>query len=99
MTYTSIHYFSISLCYEKRLFNVFSMYFRKFILDSLPMVGTSASVEVMTEMLLANKVTGVESDYWITSFTFIQHPDKFMIKQLKVPNTNRAWKLGIYLNK
>jgi hypothetical protein len=56
---------------------------QKFYQDALPMVGTTASVEVMTGMLLSQEVTGTQADVWITSFHFVQKPTVNMLSPLK----------------
>ena len=52
---------------------------RKFYLDALPMVGTSAAYKLMTDILLRYEVAGLQADAWATSFAFVHHPNKEMI--------------------
>ena len=45
---------------------------RKFFVDALPMVGTEATITMMTQMMTSDDVTGVEADMWLTSLALIQ---------------------------
>ncbi|XP_041357844.1 uncharacterized protein LOC121374798 [Gigantopelta aegis] len=56
---------------------------RKFLLDAIPMAGTSSSVQVLKELLLSKDVTGVEADMWLTSLAFIQNPTRAMLEEVK----------------
>ncbi|XP_056009974.1 uncharacterized protein LOC125679922 [Ostrea edulis] len=55
---------------------------RKFFMDAVPMVGTSASVVMLTKMISDNEVTGMEADMWMTTLAFIQSPSKDMIREV-----------------
>ncbi|XP_056021701.1 uncharacterized protein LOC130054813 [Ostrea edulis] len=55
---------------------------RKFFMDAVPMVGTSASVVMLTKMINDNEVTGMEADMWLTTLAFIQSPSKDMIREV-----------------
>merc|ERR1711971_62585 len=55
---------------------------RKFFLDAIPMVGSDASLKLMTKLISNNDVTGLEADMWMTTLAFIQHPTKEMIKEV-----------------
>lgn len=48
------------------------------------MVGTKASLKMMTHLINTDEVTGAEADMWMTSLSFIQHPTKDMLLELKV---------------
>ncbi|VDI44444.1 Hypothetical predicted protein [Mytilus galloprovincialis] len=61
---------------------------RKFFLDAIPMVGTKASLKMMTHLINTDEVTGAEADMWMTSLSFIQHPTKDMLLELKPLLTN-----------
>ncbi|XP_059147634.1 uncharacterized protein LOC131935270 [Physella acuta] len=56
---------------------------RKFLLDAIPMVGTSSSVDVMVQMLLSGQVIGTQGEMWIQSLHFIQNPTSEMLPFLK----------------
>ncbi|XP_076436385.1 uncharacterized protein LOC143275928 [Babylonia areolata] len=56
---------------------------RKFFVDALPMVGTEATVTMMTQMLMSDDVTGLEADMWLTSLALIQEPSAAMLEQVK----------------
>ncbi|KAJ8307373.1 hypothetical protein KUTeg_015457 [Tegillarca granosa] len=55
---------------------------RKFFLDAIPMVGTSSSLRLLTELITSNEVNGIEADMWMTSLAFIQNPTKDMLKEI-----------------
>nr|KAI8754502.1 apolipophorins-like isoform X1 [Biomphalaria glabrata] len=55
---------------------------KKFFLDALPMVETSASIEVMGQMLVSEDVSGSQADYWLNSLHFVRKPTSDMISQL-----------------
>ncbi|XP_076095776.1 uncharacterized protein LOC143066849 [Mytilus galloprovincialis] len=61
---------------------------RKFFLDAIPMVGTKASLKMMTHLINTDEVTGAEADMWMTSLSFIQHPTKDILLELKPLLTN-----------
>lgn len=50
------------------------------------MVGTKASLRMMTSLINGNEVTGAEADMWMTSLAFIKNPSKDMLLELKVDN-------------
>lgn len=56
---------------------------RKFFVDALPMVGTEATITMMTQMMTSDDVTGVEADMWLTSLALIQEPSAGMLEQVK----------------
>ncbi|VDI44373.1 Hypothetical predicted protein [Mytilus galloprovincialis] len=64
---------------------------RKFFLDAIPMVGTKASLKMMTHLINTDEVTGAEADMWMTSLSFIQHPTKDMLLELKIIRALRAF--------
>eukprot|EP00745_Piridium_sociabile_P003200 TRINITY_DN119252_c0_g1_i1.p1 TRINITY_DN119252_c0_g1~~TRINITY_DN119252_c0_g1_i1.p1 ORF type:complete len:114 (-),score=31.14 TRINITY_DN119252_c0_g1_i1:60-401(-) len=45
------------------------------------MVGSDATVAMMTQMLKNNDVTGLEADMWLTSLALIQEPSTAMLQQ------------------
>lgn len=69
---------------EIRYLNDDSIHSRKFFMDAIPMVGTSASVVMLTKMINDNEVTGMEADMWMTTLAFIQSPSKDMIREVLV---------------
>ena len=52
-------------------------------MDALPMVGSEATVTMMTQMLMSDDVTGLEADMWLTSLALIQEPTANMLEQVK----------------
>ncbi|GFO03307.1 apolipophorin [Plakobranchus ocellatus] len=56
---------------------------KKFFYDALPMVGTSASVQVMVELLLSGDVSGMEAQFWLKSLHFLSEPTDDMILHAK----------------
>jgi len=52
------------------------------------MVGTKASLRMMTSLINGNEVTGAEADMWMTSLAFINNPTKDMLLELKVDNSS-----------
>ncbi|XP_061171948.1 uncharacterized protein LOC133181472, partial [Saccostrea echinata] len=55
---------------------------RKFFMDAIPMVGTSASVAMLSKMINDDEVTGIEADMWLTTLAFIPSPSKDMIREV-----------------
>ncbi|XP_070194611.1 uncharacterized protein [Littorina saxatilis] len=53
---------------------------KKFFLDALPMAGSSATVDMMKELLVNGDITGMEADLWIASLAFIPQPTAEMIE-------------------
>jgi hypothetical protein len=58
------------------------------------MVGTKASLRMMTSLINGNEVTGAEADMWMTSLAFIKNPTKDMLLELKV-NSSIAYYYNI----
>ena len=56
--------------------------------DAIPMVNTEASVALISEMVLAGKVNGMEADIWLTSMAFIGKPTAAMLALLTVCRVN-----------
>lgn len=57
---------------------------RKFVVDAMPMVGTTSSVQLMKTLISNDDVTGQQADMWLASLAFIQHPTEEMINQVEV---------------
>jgi hypothetical protein len=51
--------------------------------DALPVLGTSASVALMHDLISNQRVTDSERDVWLTSLAFIKNPTKEMLRELK----------------
>ena len=56
--------------------------YRKFFVDALPMVGSEASLAMMTQMLMSNDISGLEADMWLTSLSLIQEPSPAMLQEV-----------------
>eukprot|EP00745_Piridium_sociabile_P003201 TRINITY_DN119252_c0_g1_i2.p1 TRINITY_DN119252_c0_g1~~TRINITY_DN119252_c0_g1_i2.p1 ORF type:complete len:114 (-),score=30.06 TRINITY_DN119252_c0_g1_i2:60-401(-) len=52
------------------------------------MVGSDATVAMMTQMLKNNDVTGLEADMWLTSLALIQEPSTAMLQEVKAVLTS-----------
>jgi hypothetical protein len=52
---------------------------RKTFHDVLPLVGTTAAVSVMKDILLAEEIESSEKEMWESAFAFIPHPTAAMI--------------------
>ena len=79
------------MSYEKdHLFTIVSSITccRKIVRDAIPMVNTEASVALISEMVLAGKVNGMEADIWLTSMAFIGKPTAAMLASLTVCHIN-----------
>ena len=48
------------------------------------MVGTSASISLIRDLVLSGDVTGMEADQWLTSLAFVAKPNADMIRELRV---------------
>jgi hypothetical protein len=48
------------------------------------MVGTSAAMRMLTQLITNNEISGAEADMWMTSLAFIHHPTKDMLRETKV---------------
>lgn len=48
------------------------------------MVGSQASLKMMTQLIISQEVSGVEADMWLTTLAFIQHPTIEMLSEVKV---------------
>jgi hypothetical protein len=71
-----------------------NIYFRKFFHDAVPMVGTPASVSLISELINQRHIRGIEADMWVTSLAFIQNPSKEMLVSVKellvAPNPSKT---------
>ncbi|CAN8003935.1 unnamed protein product [Ixodes hexagonus] len=54
---------------------------RKFFMDALPVVGSAASIRMMTESMVSGEVTGIDADAWLTSLAFVSQPTLEMVKE------------------
>ncbi|CAI9742929.1 apolipophorins-like [Octopus vulgaris] len=52
---------------------------KKYFLDAIPMVGTTASVQMIQDLISRKHVTGADAQLWLLSLSFIHHPSKEMI--------------------
>ena len=68
----------------QRMFYFSKFFFRKFVFDAIPMVGTGASVKLMKTLISNDDVTGADADMWLASLAFIHHPTGDMIKEVRV---------------
>lgn len=48
------------------------------------MAGSSATVDMMKELLVNGDITGMEADLWIASLAFIPQPTAEMIESAQV---------------
>lgn len=55
-------------------------------MDAIPMLGTQASLKMMTSLISRKEVTGIEANLWLTTLAFIKDPTKDMLKEVKVNN-------------
>lgn len=55
----------------------------KFYRDALPVLGTTASVSTMRQLIRDNQATEKEIDVWMSAIAFIKSPTKEMLKELK----------------
>ncbi|XP_041360319.1 uncharacterized protein LOC121376501 [Gigantopelta aegis] len=56
---------------------------RKFFVDAIPMVGTSASLRLMRQMILSQAVDTNQANMWLTSLAFIQNPTREMLEEIE----------------
>lgn len=56
--------------------------FRNHIFESLPFIGTTASVEMMTEEIIKNSVNTDIAQKWLISMSFLPRPDNQMLPSL-----------------
>lgn len=55
-------------------------------MDAIPMLGTQASLRMITRLISTKEVTGVEANLWLTTLAFIKDPTKDMLNEVKVNN-------------
>jgi len=55
----------------------------KFLHDAIPMVGSTASVLLIRDLVGSGRVTGVEADMWLSSLPFISEATYQMVEALK----------------
>lgn len=51
--------------------------------DALPLLGTTASVVLMRDLINGQQATDMEVDIWLTSIGFIKNPTRDMMRELK----------------
>lgn len=68
---------SRALAISLHLFHKPYICFRSHILESLPYIGTAASVEIMIEKILKNEVDPEVTKNWLTSLSFIPRYDDY----------------------
>ncbi|GAB1606238.1 hypothetical protein Ahia01_000906300 [Argonauta hians] len=52
---------------------------KKYFLDAIPMVGSSASVQLIHDLISQGHVTGADAHLWLLSLSFIHHPTREMV--------------------
>lgn len=57
---------------------------RKFYTDAVPMIGTTAAVEQIAQLILNNEITGRMAEIWLSSLSLIQNPSTEMLEQIAV---------------
>ena len=63
------------------------------------MIGTQASVAMLTKLIIDNEVTGLEADMWMTTLAFIPNPSKDIVKEVLVsPTTNLCTHILQFMN-
>lgn len=62
--------------------SIFSFIFRNHIFESLPFIGSTASVEMMTKEIIKNSVNNDIAQKWLTSMSFLPRPDNQMLASL-----------------
>ncbi|XP_071162849.1 uncharacterized protein [Mytilus edulis] len=55
----------------------------KFFLDAVPMLGTKASLRLITNLINKKEVRGIEANMWLTTLSFIKDPTKEMLNEVK----------------
>ncbi|XP_006820902.1 apolipophorins-like [Saccoglossus kowalevskii] len=55
----------------------------KFFMDAIPMMSTTGAVSFMKEKIRSEEVKDIDADMWMTSLSFISHPTKEMIGEIK----------------
>ncbi|VDI80741.1 Hypothetical predicted protein [Mytilus galloprovincialis] len=55
----------------------------KFFLDAVPMLGTKASLRLITNLINMKEVRGMEANMWLTTLSFIKDPTKEMLNEVK----------------
>ncbi|XP_070564132.1 uncharacterized protein [Ptychodera flava] len=68
---------------EGRICNYQKDKIEKFFMDAIPMMSTTAAVTFMTEKISSEEIKGVDADMWLLSLSFITHPTKEMIKEVR----------------
>ncbi|XP_070564133.1 uncharacterized protein [Ptychodera flava] len=68
---------------EGRICNYQKEKIEKFFMDAIPMMSTTAAVTFMTEKISSEEIKGVDADMWLLSLSFITHPTKEMIKEVR----------------
>ena len=48
------------------------------------MVGTTASVSLIRDLVMNGHVTGMQADQWLTSLAFVAKPTADMIREIRV---------------
>lgn len=48
------------------------------------MVGTSSSLQLISDLIWKREVTDTEKDMWLASLAFIKNPEKEMISAIQV---------------
>jgi len=57
---------------------------KKFLHDAIPMVGTSASVRMIADLINKRHIKDAEAEAWLSSLAFIKNPTKEMISSAAV---------------
>ncbi len=64
------------------------IFFSRFFHDAIPMVGNSASVGLIKDMVVKGRLSGAEAETWVASLAFVQTPTEDMISHAKVGTHN-----------
>ncbi|XP_076462150.1 uncharacterized protein LOC143294657 [Babylonia areolata] len=56
---------------------------KKFFLDALPMAASSAAVNLMTNLMISEEVTGVQVDLYLAAMSFIPQPTDSMMDSVQ----------------
>ena len=56
----------------------------EFVHDALPTLGTTSAIRVMKTLVLSGEADKMEADIWFTSMSFVSHPTREMLSEVKV---------------
>lgn len=52
--------------------------------DAIPVIGSSASLVLIRDLIMAGDVNNADADTWITSMAFVANPTRNMLAEVKV---------------